>query len=375
MISRDLENLIINDCYKKKAILLFGARQVGKTTMLKAVVNKLNRKTLFLNGDEADVREVLTNTTSAKLRLLFGGHDLIIIDEAQKIDNIGTTLKLCTDNIDGIQIIATGSSAFELANRANEPLTGRKFECMLFPLSFSEMVAHHGFLQESRLIEHRMIFGYYPEIVTQQGQEERLLKLLANSYLYKDLLMLEQIKRPVLIEKILKALALQIGSEVSYNELAQIVGTDMQTVEKYIEILEKAFIVFKLPALSRNVRNEIKKGKKFYFYDNGVRNAIIGNFNNCNSRTDVGALWENFAVSERYKKNRYKEKTVNTYFWRTIQQQEIDYVEEQNGEFSVFEFKWKSGKQTKPSKTFTNSYKVVSEATISPSNIEDFLLT
>ena len=186
--------------------------------------------------------------------------------------------------------------------------------------------------------------------------------------------MLEQIKRPVLIEKILKALALQIGSEVSYNELAQTVGTDMQTVEKYIEILEKAFIVFKLPALNRNVRNEIKKGKKFYFFDNGVRNAIIGNFSNCNSRTDIGALWENFAVSERFKMNRYKEKTVNCYFWRTTQQQEIDYIEEQNGGFSVYEFKWKAGKHSKPSKTFTDVYKTVHQATISPSNIEEFLL-
>lgn len=373
MITRIIEKSIESYCFKGKAILLFGARQVGKTTMLRMMLERMGYSTLYLNGDEADSRELLSHTTTTRLQNLFGNNTIVVIDEAQKIEDIGTTIKLCADNIPHIQIIATGSSAFELANKANEPLTGRKFEYTLFPISFAEMVAKHGYLEEYRMLEHRLIFGYYPEIVTNIGNEEKLLKLLANSYLYKDILLLEQIKRPMLIEKILKALALQIGSEVTYNELAQTVQSDPQTVEKYIEILEKAYIVFKLPALSRNVRNEIKKGKKFYFYDTGIRNAIIGNFNSCSSRTDVGALWENFIISERIKKNTYAEHDVSMYFWRTTQQQEVDYIEEKNGELSAFEFKWKKGAKTTLSKTFSDAYQVKQFLTITPLNIDEFI--
>src|SRR5690606_4514182 len=226
---------------------------------------------------------------------------IVFIDQAQRIPNIGLTLKLFTDQIKAVQVIATGSSAFELSSQVNEPLTGRKYEFMLYPMSFGEMVLHHGLLEEKRFIEHRMVYGYYPEIVSKIGEEAELLKLLANSYLYKDLLMLEQIKKPLILSKLLKALALQVGSEVNYNELAQIVGSDPKTVDKYIDLLEKTFVVFRLPAFSRNLRNEIKKGKKVYFLDCGIRNAIISNFKPVSSRTDVGALWENFVISERLK--------------------------------------------------------------------------
>lgn len=288
MIQRLVQEDIEKRLFKGKAILIFGPRQSGKSTMVNQLIKDLGQNFLYLNGDEADVREILTNTTSTKLKALTGENKIVFIDEAQRITNIGLTLKLFTDQLKEIQVIATGSSAFELSSQVNEPLTGRKYEFMLYPLCFMEMTKHHGLLEEKRLIEHRLVYGYYPEIVTHQGQEKELLKLLASSYLYKDLLMLEQIKKPVLLEKLLKALSLQVGNEVSYNELSQIVGADKETIEKYIDLLEKAFVVFRLPALSRNVRNEIKKGRKVFFYDCGIRNAVIGNFNSLNTRTDVG---------------------------------------------------------------------------------------
>jgi uncharacterized protein len=377
MIKRQLEDIIpgyfFND-QRRKAILLFGARQVGKTTLLEGIVQKAGLSHLHLNGDEPDVREQLEKITSTQLKTLFGSHKLIIIDEAQNITNIGLTLKLITDNIRDVQIIATGSSAFELANKFNEPLTGRKYEFHLFPLSFKEMVDHHGLLEEKRMLGHRLVYGYYPEIVTNTGMEGKLLKLLAGSYLYKDLLMLEQINKPVLLEKILAALALQLGSEVSYSEIANMVRADANTVEKYIDMLEKAYIVFRLPALSKNVRNEIIKGKKIYFWDNGIRNAIVGNFQPIHSRTDAGALWENYIISERLKNNRYNESDAKSYFWRTTQQQEIDFIEEENGAYHLFEFKWKEKKGVRFSKTFLRAYEVASQKLVHPDNMEEFVL-
>jgi len=375
MIVRIIENQIKEHLDKQKAILLFGARQVGKTTLLENCDFLKNRKTLFLSGDEADIKEMLTDTISKKLEYLFTGYDTVVIDEAQEIRNIGTTIKLISDKLKHIQLIATGSSAFELANRTNEPLTGRKYEFMLFPLSFAEMVKHHGFLEEKRLLEIRMVYGYYPEIVTKQGEEEKHLKLIANSYLYKDLLRLDEIRRTDLLEKILKALALQIGSEVSYNELAQLCGTDSKTIERYIDMLAKAYIIFILPAYNKNVRNEIKKGKKIYFWDNGIRNAVIGSFKNVVShRTDVGQLWENFLISERMKNNFYLQKNVKSYFWRTTQQQEIDFIEEHEESFNVYEFKWNKNAKAKIPLTFSSAYKVDKFEKITPANIEDFLL-
>jgi len=373
MIGRNIEKLICEHLFLKKAILLFGARQVGKTTLLENLNCLKGLKVLFLTGDETDVREILTNATSTRLQSYFGDNSVVVIDEAQQIPNIGTTIKLITDKLKEIQVIATGSSAFELANRLNEPLTGRKFEFHIYPLSFGEMVTHHGLINETRLIENRLVFGYYPEVVTNSGQEEKLLRLIANSYLYKDLLALENIKRSSLLEKILKALALQIGSEVSYNEIAQLVGTDSKTVEKYIDLLEKAYIIIKLPALNRNVRNEIKKGKKIYFWDNGIRNAVISNYNPISSRTDAGVLWENLLISERMKQNQYLQRNVACYFWRTNQQQEIDFIEDDNGILKAFEFKINPKAKIKLSKTFGDAYNVKELVTITPKNVEEFL--
>jgi predicted AAA+ superfamily ATPase len=373
MIQRTLKDSIQKDLFKGKAILLFGPRQSGKSTLMQEVLK--NQDYLYLNGDDADVREILTNTTATKLKAVIGNKKIVFIDEAQRIQNIGLTLKLFTDQIKEVQILATGSSAFELSNQVNEPLTGRKYEFMLYPLSFSEMVAYHGLIQEKRLIDHRLIYGYYPEIVTNTSEESRLLKLLANSYLYKDLLMLEQIKKPIILEKLLKALALQIGSEISLQELAQTVGADGKTVDKYIDLLEKAFVVFRLPALNRNVRNEIKKGKKIYFYDCGIRNAVINNFKSIDSRTDAGALWENYVIAERMKFLHYQNIDAKQYFWRTTQQQEIDLVEEYTETWLAYEFKRNIQAKKRFPQTFTDNYKNVELSIVTPANVEDFLLT
>jgi predicted AAA+ superfamily ATPase len=373
MIQRTLKDSIQKDLFKGRAILLFGPRQSGKSTLMQEVLK--NQDYLYLNGDDADVREILTNTTATKLKAVIGNKKIVFIDEAQRIQNIGLTLKLFTDQIKEVQILATGSSAFELSNQVNEPLTGRKYEFMLYPLSFSEMEAYHGLIQEKRLIDHRLIYGYYPEIVTNTSEESRLLKLLANSYLYKDLLMLEQIKKPIILEKLLKAIALQIGSEISLQELAQNVGADVKTVDKYIDLLEKAFVVFRLPALNRNVRNEIKKGKKIYFYDCGIRNAVINNFKSIDSRTDAGALWENYIIAERMKFLHYQNIDAKQYFWRTTQQQEIDLVEEYAESWLAFEFKRNIHAKKRFPQTFTDNYKNVALTIVTPANVEDFLLT
>ena len=338
-------------------------------------LSKVNQEEiLLLNCDEADIRELLTNTTSTRLRTVVGNHRIVIIDEAQRVPNIGITLKLFTDQIKQVQVIATGSSALELAAKTNESLTGRKYEFMLFPLSFGEMVQHHGLLEEKRLMPHRLAFGCYPEIVTSPGQEKKLLKLLANSYLYKDLLALGKVNKPLLLEKIVKALALQLGSEVSFHEVGQLVGADNQTVERYVDLLEKAFVVFRLPAYSRNVRNEIKKGKKIYFYDNGIRNAIVGDFSLPEHRADRGALWENYLISERWKALTYQETDAERYFWRTTQQQEIDYLEERSRTLVAYEFKWSIKSKAKFPKSFTNHYPGAETQLITPINFDTFLL-
>jgi len=373
MITRSLQSFIQKRLFKGKAVLLFGPRQSGKSTLIEQLLNKQSEPWFYLNGDEADVRDLLTNTTSTRLKTITGKKKIVFIDEAQRIPNIGLTLKLFTDQLKEIQVIATGSSAFELSSQVNEPLTGRKYEFMLYPLSFTEMVLHHGFLTEKRMIEHRLVFGYYPEIVTKAGEEKELLKLLAESYLYKDLLMIEQVKKPVLLEKLLKALALQIGSEVNYHELAQIVGADRGTVERYLDLLEKTFVIFRLPALNRNVRNEIKKGKKVYFYDCGIRNAIINNFNAIPSRSDVGALWENFLMAERIKYLRYNNLEVDQYFWRTTTQQEIDLIEDAAGKLSAYEFKWNDKAKKRFPKSFTDNYPGAATHVIGPANIEEFI--
>lgn len=375
LIKRSIEQAIISKCFQGKALIIYGARQVGKTTLIKSLLEKLDVKVLELNGDDSDVRDMFQKPNVTSLSRILGDAKLLFIDEAQRIPDMGLAIKIFVDRVPGVQVIATGSSSFDLLETIKEPLTGRAWQWNLFPISFAELVQHSSLLEEKRNLEGRLIFGSYPEIVTHPGDAIERLKSLTGSYLYRDLDALPTVSRPGLLEKITKALALQIGSEVSSTEIGQLVGADRLTVEKYISLLEKAFIIFQLPALSRNVRNEIKKGRKIYFFDNGIRNAIINNFSGVSSRTDIGALWENYCVSERYKLRQNSGRFYSHYFWRTTQQQEIDLIEEnQLSEFNAFEFKWNAHRQGKFSKTFMNAYSVIEKETITPENYEAFLL-
>lgn len=376
MITRQIQADLKADLFQGKAILIFGARQVGKTTLVEQLIQPYQDETLTLNGDEPDTRELLANITSTQLKRLIGNKKILVLDEAQRIHNIGLTLKLITDQIKTVQVIATGSSSFELANRTSEPLTGRKYEYTLFPLSFTELALHTNWLEEKRLLNERLIYGYYPEVInsTSTRQAERSLKLLADSYLYKDILALEGVQKPQLLNKLVRALALQLGSEVSFSELARLTGSNHHTIEKYMDILEKAFIIFRLPSYSNNVRTELKKSKKVYFYDNGIRNAVIGNFSPVGSRTDIGALWENFLVSERKKYLAYRQDlTTQSFFWRTKQQQEIDYLESDFQGLAAWEFKWNPAARVKFPEAFLKAYPESVTAIVTPGDFESFV--
>ena len=369
MIKRQLQEKIEARMFAGKAIIVIGARQVGKSTLFKMIIDKQDLPTLQLNCDEPETRDMLSNTNIANLRLLIANNRIVVIDEAQRVENIGMTLKLITDNFPDIQLLVTGSSSFELQDKLNEPLTGRKFEYHLFPISTAEILNSQGLLRVNQTLEQRLIFGSYPDIITHSEDAKELLTNLSGSYLYKDLLSLDSVRRPALLGKILTALALQVCSEVSYNELAQTVGTDNKTVEKYIDLLEKCYIIFKLNGFSRNLRTELKKSKKIYFYDNGIRNAILNNFAPLSLRQDTGALWENFIISERIKYNQYSGKYVNCYFWRTTTKQEIDYIEECDGQFSLFEMKWNPRRgSTKFPASFENIYDIKEKFVVTPEN-------
>jgi predicted AAA+ superfamily ATPase len=373
--NRILYQTIVDQCFKSKVIILIGARQVGKTTLLKKLQKEMNVPSIWLNADEADIlQEIAQATTSTQLLQLFGkDNKLVIIDEAQQIPNIGKKLKLFYDNYPEIQVIATGSSAFELQNETNEPLTGRKREFYLYPLSFAELVGQTSLLEEKRLLHTRLIYGSYPEVINHPGKEKEVLREIATSYLYKDILQIDGIRKSSVIEKLLQALAFQIGSEVNYHELAQLIGNiNTVTVEKYLDLLEKAFVIYKLPALSRNLRNELKKGKKYYFYDNGIRNVLISNYNSIALRQDVGALWENYILAERLKHNQYAQYYSNQYFWRTHDQAEIDYIEETGGALHAVEIKWKTQKVSFPN-SFLQAYPNHTTQIISTDNYTSFI--
>ena len=374
MIPRQLFSILAERVKKGKVLVLTGPRQVGKTTILKALQASFTEKTLWLNCDEPDVRKYLTEVTSTQLNTLIGNAEIILIDEAQRVKNIGLTLKLLIDSFPDKKVIVTGSSALELSNEVNEPLTGRKFEYNLLPISISEMVNYTNILEEKRLMEHRLIYGMYPEVILNVGDEALILRNICDSYLYKDIFAYQDVRKSEVVASLLEALALQVGSEVSYQELAMLLKIDQATVIRYIDLLEKSFVVFRLRALSRNVRNEIAKSRKIYFYDNGIRNALIKNYQPLSLRSDAGALWENFLVSERKKYLIYNEKQVNTFFWRTTQQQEIDYLEESSGMFDAFEFKWSEHKKVKFPITFTNNYPIHETKLINPNNYLEFVV-
>ena len=375
MIVRQLQKTIEQRMFAGKAIIVIGARQVGKSTLFKMVLEKQDCKTLQLNCDEPEVKDMLNGINTAELRLLIADNRIVVIDEAQRVENIGMTLKRITDNFPDVQLLVTGSSSFELQDRLNEPLTGRKLEYHLYPISTAEIMQSQGLLGVKQTLEQRLIFGSYPDILNHADDAKELLLNLAGSYLYKDLLSLESVRRPALLGKLLTAIALQVCSEVSYNELAQTVGTDNKTVEKYVDLLEKCFIIFRLNGFNRNLRTELKKGKKIYFYDNGIRNAILQNFAPLSLRQDTGALWENFIISERIKANQYAGRYVSSYFWRTTQQQEIDYVEESDGRFSVFEMKWNPRRaNTQFPSSFLTAYDVRAKVVVTPENWMEWVM-
>jgi len=372
MIVRYLKKSIEEKLFKGKVITLLGARQTGKTTLLR-LISKNHSKMIWLNADEYDIQEKFKNPTSTGLKALIGSAELVIIDEAQKITGIGLALKLLVDNYPSIQIVATGSSAFELSNKLNEPLTGRKFEFHLYPIATSELSLHHSELIENRMLNHRLIFGFYPDVINNQGEEIDILKLLADSYLFRDILMLDTIKKPEKLVQLIKALAFQVGNEVSYNEIGNLIGLDSKTVESYIQILEKSFVIYKLSSFSRNQRNELKNGKKIYFYDNGIRNALISNFQLVEGRQDVGALWENYLIAERLKQNDYLKRYANCYFWRTKDGLEIDYIEEVNGVLQAYEFKWNVNKKHRITSVFSKTYGIDKVHVITPENYMEFV--
>jgi len=357
MVERTILHSIKRRFFQKKAILLIGPRQVGKTTLLKQIVDENNpQDSLFLNCDEPETLQMLSNVSSTELKNIIGNKKVVLIDEAQRIENVGITLKLITDNIFDIQLVVTGSSAFDLRNGLNEPLTGRKFEYKLYPFSTDELIKATSYVEERRLLEQRLIFGFYPDVVNNPADAKKILLELSSSYLYKDILMYKDIRNPEVLTKLITALSLQIGNEVSYHELSNILGVKSETIERYIELLEKVFIVFRLPSFCRNLRSELKKSRKIYFYDNGIRNALIQNYLPLELRTDTGALWENFMVSERKKFIEYNDIYSNIYFWRTHTQQEIDYIEERDGVLFAFEFKWNEKRKTKLPNSFAEAY-------------------
>ena len=376
-IERDLKVVLDSKIGKGKVLLLIGPRQVGKTTLLKNILTSISseKKVQFWNCDESDVRQFLSEANSAKLKSFVGNSDFIVIDEAQRVKDIGLTIKLLHDSFPNVQLAVTGSSSLDLSNSINEPLTGRKFEYNLFPFSTNELGNHTSMLEEMRLLKNRLVYGFYPDVVNNPGEEKEILTNIVNSYLYKDVFEFQDIRKSSVIEKLVQALALQVGSEVSFNELGNLLGIDTVTVQRYVDLLEKSYVIFHIRSFSRNVRNELKKSIKIYFYDNGVRNSVISNFSPVELRSDIGALWENFLISERIKNNAYHNKHAKYYFWRTTQKQEIDFIEEVDQNLFAYEIKYNPKKvNSKCPVTFSNNYPNVPFDVITSENYMDFVV-
>jgi uncharacterized protein len=370
MIKRQLFLPLTDRLFTGKAIILTGPRQVGKTTLIRELIAK--EDFLFLDGDDITVRNMLSDINTEKLKLLIRDKKIVFIDESQRIENIGLTAKIIVDQIKSTQLILSGSSSFDIHEKISESLTGRKWTYNLWPISWVEWMTHVGYLAAEQSLDNRLIFGFYPDIFNYPADQETIISELVSSYLFKDVLTYDKIRKSDTVLKLVQALAYQVGSEVNYSELSKLIGLDAKTVAHYIDILEEAFVVFSLKSFSNNHRNEIKKGMKIYFFDNGVRNAIIGNFNDLTNRTDVGALWENFLISERYKQISYSKKIIRAYFWRNTQQQEIDYIEQQADKISAYEFKWNPDKKVKFPITFTKLYQAETQI-ISRNNFSDFV--
>jgi len=375
-IKRALSDEISGRLFTGKAIILYGPRQCGKTTMIKHLVASYSDQVLWLNGDDPDTRQTLSGITTASWKRLLGKRSILVLDEAQRIENVGLALKLVVDELPDVQVIASGSSSFELMNRTAETLTGRKFEYQLFPFSFAELCEEHGLFAEKRERERRMLYGSYPDVVTHPGDEQQRLSELAGSYLFKDIFALEGLRRTSILDKLIRALAMQIGSEVNYQELAGLTGTDCKTIERYIDLLVKCYILFPLGAYSTNLRNEIKKSRKIYFCDLGIRNAVINNFTSLDSRTDAGGMWENYLIIERFKKIRNLPFPPRTFFWRTLapQSHEIDYLEEAQGQLYAWEIKLRPNSKARIPRAFLKAYPNAVTNILTPDYFDHFLL-
>ena len=371
-IARTIENVILQKLTDNKAIIIYGARQVGKSTLLKQLL-KSNNDVLWLFGDQPQTQAFFTDISEPKIKSMIGGKKIVVIDEAQMIKDIGIKLKMFTDYLDNVKVIAAGSSSFDLANKINEPLTGRKWEYQLLPLSFTEMAHASSVLEEMKHLETRLIYGYYPEIALHTGEEKERLLELVNSYLYKDVLIWENLQKTEKITKLLQSLAFQVGGQVSYAEIAALVGLDGKTVEKYIDLFEKAFILYRLTSYSGNLRNELKSSRKIYFYDNGVRNALISAFNPLELRNDIGQLWENFMMAELLKKDMYAKNFARRWFWRNKQKQEIDLIHEKDGIYTAYEFKWNDRKSVSCPSAFKTAYPEIEFKVINKNNFIDYL--
>jgi uncharacterized protein len=342
--TRLIYNQILENVGKKPILILFGARQVGKTTLTKSIMKNF-KKPLYLQGDDPKDSSLLEGRSSTELKQVFSGHDLIVIDEAQRVKNIGIVLKLIADNIPDVKVIATGSSSFELANKLSEPLTGRNRKFLLYPLSIPELVSAHSKIEISRKIEEYFIFGMYPQIIHTEGREEkiRLIKELTNDYLFKDLFLFGDIRNSFAFEKLVKLLALHIGNEISYTQLAKDVGVSRETIYNYITLLERAFIVFRITPLYTNKIKEVNKSHKIYFYDTGIRNALVGNFDSFDLRIDKGAVFENFFIAEKMKEREYANRSTEVHFWKNRSGAEIDFIEmsPDRTHICAYECKWK----------------------------------
>ena len=376
MIKRAIEERIHNALAKKKIVTIMGPRQVGKSTLAGAMIPE-DADDLEINGDNTDVQTMFVNVDDTKMKVLIGNKNFLFVDEAQKIGNVGNMLKIVAEKFDDVKVIVTGSSAFKLAEAVNESLTGRKREFRLYPLSFKEMADETSVLEESRMIDHRLIYGYYPEVVTSPGDEKEVIKELIDSYLYKDVLEENEIAKQDKLVRLVQALAFQIGSTVSANELAGLVGVDAKTVERYIDILEKCYIIFTLPSYAKNQRNELKFARKIYFWDMGIRNGVIGNMAPVSLRSpeELGHMWENFLIAERIKRNDYAGRTfVQHYFWRTQQKKEVDLIEIEDGMMTGFEIKRKEGKRAGAPASFTAAYPDAHFECVTPSDLMSFLI-
>lgn len=373
MIERDLKEIIGKWLFKGKVITIYGARQVGKTTLAKWFLSQNNADNHYYDCESPLIRQLLERKDLEELKNFFAQAKIVVFDEAQKVADIGITLKLLHDHIPELQIIATGSSSFILSNKLQEPLTGRGIEFILYPFSYSEVSTKMNMIEQDALLKNMLVFGSYPEIFLSSTDTKRtLLNNLSAKYLFNDLYEIERIKRPDILEKLLQLLAFQVGSEVSRNELAVTLGVNRDTIDRYLFLLQSAFVIFKLPSFSRNHRKELSKKEKYYFYDNGIRNSLIANLNPLELRDDIGVLFENFCIVERMKYWQKKEKTVKPYFWRTYEQQEIDLIEEGDGNLHVFEFKW-SEKSWKVPKPFIDTYKFSSSTLVTRKNFSKFV--